>query len=169
MSLTLAHALPLGGSVFAAGLLHPATGLDHLLAAVAVGVAGAALGGRLRWGLPLAFLASMVLGVLVGGHLGGAAFEGALAASVAGLGLLAVTRSPHAALALGAAALFGLFHGHAHGTEFAGAGVAAYGAGLLFGTAAIHAGGALVGRLGVQATRAAGSGLTAAGLLLLAL
>ena len=74
-----------------------------------------------------------------------------------------------AAVALGATALFGLTHGHAHGTELASSAAATYGIGLLFGTAALHGMGALVGRLGMSATRAASGALSAAGILLLAL
>ena len=169
MTLTLAHAIPAGGAAFVAGLLHPAAGLDHLLAALAVGVAGAALGGRLRLALPLTFLASMLLGFVGGVILGGSAAELLLAGSVVGLGALAFTGQSMAAVALGATALFGLTHGHAHGTELASSAAATYGIGLLFGTAALHGMGALVGRLGISATRAASGALSAAGILLLAL
>ncbi|HWW73296.1 MAG TPA: HupE/UreJ family protein, partial [Duganella sp.] len=35
-----------------AGLLHPLTGIDHILAMLAVGLWGAQLGGRAQWLLP---------------------------------------------------------------------------------------------------------------------
>ncbi|MGA7984377.1 MAG: HupE/UreJ family protein, partial [Burkholderiales bacterium] len=97
----------------AAGFLHPFTGLDHLLAMVAVGLWAAQLGGRARWILPGAFLAAM----LAGGLLGFAALvppfaEQMVAASGLVLGLLIVTRT-YLPPSLGAALVgaFALYHG----------------------------------------------------------
>ena len=38
-----------------AGLMHPLTGIDHILAMLAVGLWGAQLGGRAQWLLPASF------------------------------------------------------------------------------------------------------------------
>ena len=51
---------------FLGGLLHPLTGLDHVLAMVAVGALAWTLGGYARWRLPAAFLAAMTLGLGLG-------------------------------------------------------------------------------------------------------
>jgi len=81
---------------FMTGLLHPLSGLDHLLAMLAVGVWSAVsarrAGPALLWG-PLAFANMLVLGALLGLQgLGGAAVEPMVAASVLALGLLVLTR-----------------------------------------------------------------------------
>ena len=51
---------------FAAGFAHPFTGLDHLLAMVAVGLWASQLGGRALWLLPLTFPAVMAAGAALG-------------------------------------------------------------------------------------------------------
>src|SRR5438045_3808023 len=48
------------------GLLHPFTGLDHVLAMVAVGLWASQLGGRALWLLPLTFPAVMAVGAALG-------------------------------------------------------------------------------------------------------
>lgn len=133
------HAEPAG---FLAGLLHPVGGLDHLLAMVMVGLWAGLLGGPARLALPAAFLAAMLAGFGLGAA--GSALPGVEAgilASVvvlAALALLAV-RMPLPAAA-GIVALGGLFHGQAHGAEMVGD-AAAYAAGFLLATAALHAAG----------------------------
>ena len=41
---------------FAAGFLHPLSGLDHLLAMVTVGLLAARMGGKALWAVPAALL-----------------------------------------------------------------------------------------------------------------
>src|SRR5687767_15457481 len=48
------------------GLAHPFTGLDHLLAMIAVGLWAAQIGGRALWLLPLSFVTSMAVGGALG-------------------------------------------------------------------------------------------------------
>ena len=48
------------------GLLHPLSGLDHVLAMVAVGLWGAQLGMPAIWVLPVAFPLVMALGGMLG-------------------------------------------------------------------------------------------------------
>ncbi|MCK8785033.1 HupE/UreJ family protein [Roseomonas sp. NAR14] len=156
---------------FTAGFLHPLGGADHLMAMVAVGLWAGLLGGRALWALPAAFLGTMALGGALG--MAGVALpmaESGIVASVIVLGALAAlaARLPVAAAA-GLAALFGLFHGHAHGTEMlAGAGALAYGAGFLLATALLHGLGLVVGtglgreRLGQRLARVAGGAMAVA-------
>jgi urease accessory protein len=47
------------------GLAHPITGLDHILAMLAVGLWAARRGGRAIWMLPMAFVTVMVGGGLL--------------------------------------------------------------------------------------------------------
>ena len=49
-----------------AGLMHPLTGADHLLAMVAVGLWAAQLGGRAQWLLPASFVGFLAAGGALG-------------------------------------------------------------------------------------------------------
>ncbi len=169
------------GSGLLAGLAHPLLGPDHLLAMLAVGVWSARLAGpntgpRALLSLPAAFLATVALGALLA--FGGFALPGVeffIAGSVVVLGLLIA-----AALSLpvwsGAllVAVFGLFHGYAHGAEMpATAQPWLYGLGFLSATAVLHLAGlglGLAGRAGLRATllRFAGAAAAVAGVALLA-
>ena len=48
------------------GLLHPVSGMDHVLAMVAVGLWGAQLGAPAIWVLPVAFPLVMAMGAMLG-------------------------------------------------------------------------------------------------------
>jgi urease accessory protein len=139
----LAHTGSEAGSALTAGLLHPLTGADHVLAMIAVGLWAAGLGGRAVLAVPAAFVAAMLGGfmlALAGTWLPGV--EPMILASVVVLGVAvaaALRPSPIAAAALVGG--FALFHGHAHGAEMAGAGALAFGAGFAIATAALHAAG----------------------------
>lgn len=155
-----------------AGLLHPFTGLDHLLAMLAVGMWAALQPRALRLGVPAGFLAALLGGFALGAAgVGLPQVESGIALSVLLLGLLiaSAARLP-AAAALGLSALFALFHGHAHGVE-AGGSLAAFAAGLLAASLGLHLAGGLFGaalqrRLPLLA-RGAGLAIAAGGALLL--
>src|SRR5215467_3063695 len=55
-----------GTSGFLNGLAHPATGLDHICAMLAVGLWAAQRGGRAIWLVPLAFVSVMTIGGVLG-------------------------------------------------------------------------------------------------------
>jgi len=158
-----AHLDPAEHGSLMAGLSHPLTGLDHILAMVAVGLWAAQIGGRARWAVPAAFVATMALGFALAVSGVSLPFvEPAIVASVIGLGLLVAmaVRLPVAASAA-VVAVFALFHGHAHGGELGGAGALQFGLGFLIATAALHLAGVGVGlslgRLGPLATRLLGA------------
>lgn len=133
-----------------AGLTHPLFGLDHLLAMLAVGLWAAQQTGRLRWALPLSFVASMLLGGLLGFNgLQIALLENAIAASVLALGLLvAVAIRLPLMVAIALTALLALSHGVAHGLELPVlASPWGYTAGFVAATAALHASGYALVRL----------------------
>ncbi|MEJ2228037.1 MAG: HupE/UreJ family protein [Alphaproteobacteria bacterium] len=152
------------------GLTHPLFGLDHLLAMIAVGVWSAALPVNRAWQGPVLFVAMLALGAALG--MGGVAFplvEPGIIASVIILGaMIAAFRFIPSAVGLAAIGGFALLHGHAHGTEAAGA-VASYMVGFMIASAALHlagyAGGRLVNRLRYGLV-ASGVAFSAAGLLL---
>jgi len=160
-----------------AGLAHPVMGADHLLAMVAVGLWGAMMAGGAFWLLPLAFMGGLGLGAVLGfAGLPLLLVEAGIALSVAAFGLALLLRArPALALAMGLAAFFALFHGHAHALEApATASGLGYMAGMLVATAALHGLGLGLGvmleRLGPRlAERALGGAVTTAGLLFLAL
>ena len=127
---------------FASGFAHPWTGIDHMLAMVAVGLWAGLNGGRALAAWPAAFVAVM----LAGGALGIAGVpvplvESGIVASVIVLGLL-VLGAARLPIALGASlvAVFAVLHGHAHGAELpSGAAAATYAAGFTFATVILHA------------------------------
>jgi urease accessory protein len=154
------------GASFMAGFLHPITGADHLLAMLAVGLWAALAGRPALWLWPAAFLAAMLAGFLLAPAGVVLPFvEPMILASVIGLGILAALAfRPHPALGAALVALFGLFHGHAHGAEAGEAMLSGFGGGFLLATAALHLGGVAaglaLGRYGHMPGRIAG-GVTA--------
>lgn len=134
---------------FTGGFLHPFTGIDHLVAMLAVGCWSALLArpGRLDlWLVPLGFVVVLVLGALLGaGGLALPAIEPMIAVSLVVLGLLVArpVRWPTAA-AVALVGVFALFHGHAHGAGLAGAAALA---GMALGSVLLHATGVAAGLL----------------------
>lgn len=125
-----------------AGLAHPLTGMDHVLAMLAVGLWAAQRGGPAAWALPAGFLLAMA----AGGGLGmagwpGIAIEPLILASVICLGaaVMLALQAPMR-VAVPVVMLFGAAHGVAHGTEGGGAGTL-YGLGFLASTAVLHGAG----------------------------
>lgn len=160
---------------FAAGFAHPLTGLDHLLAMVAVGLWASQLGGRALWLLPLAFPAVMAAGATLG--FAGVTLPGVeigITGSVLVLGAaVALTWRPSFAVSLPLIGLFALLHGYAHGVELpAQTSALGYGAGFVAATLALHLAGLAIGlaanRLPVRfAARTAGGAIAAVGAALL--
>lgn len=142
----LAHTGHVGS--LSGGLLHPLTGLDHVLAMVAVGLLAAHLGGRSIWTVPLAFVGTMLIaGAVAVAGLPLARVELGILASVFVLGgLIASGRTLPTALALGLSAVFALFHGAAHGHEMpATASGLLYAMGFVSTTGLLHATGVALG------------------------
>jgi len=133
---------------FSAGALHPITGLDHILAMVAVGLWAFQRGGRARWVLPLVFVASMAAGgVLWFTGIPLPYVEHGILASILLLGaLLAAAAKPGLSVAGPIIALCALFHGHAHGAELpTGGSATTYALGVVVSTALLHLSGLGIG------------------------
>ncbi|MGA9665162.1 MAG: HupE/UreJ family protein [Gallionella sp.] len=140
-------------SGFAAGLMHPFSGMDHLLAMVAVGLWAAQCdrkGGGIRkvWLLPATFMTMLTIGAAIATQWQSLPLvEAGIATSVLSLGLL-IMLSLQLPVALGVSltALFGLFHGYAHGLELPqSAAPAEYALGFLAATATLHFSGVAAG------------------------
>src|SRR3989338_1084936 len=139
-------------SGFMHGLVHPASGLDHVLAMLAVGLWAAQTGGRSVMVVPLTFVGVMALGgalPLLG--IGQPFVEQGIVLSVLLLGVLiaAAVRLP-LWLGSGLVGLFALWHGHTHGAEMPvlASGIE-YALGFLLATALLHTIGIAFG-LGMQ-------------------
>ncbi len=156
---------------FLTGLAHPVSGLDHVLAMVAVGLWGAQLGAPAIWLLPVTFPLVMAVGGflgLVGVPLPGVEIGIAVSAVVLGT-LVALEARPPSWVAAVAVGFFALFHGHAHGTELpAGQSGLLYSLGFVVATGALHACGIGIGLVhrwpwGRWLLRLAGAAVAAAG------
>jgi len=170
-----AHTEGIAAGGFFAGVMHPVSGLDHVLAMVAVGIWGAALGRPLLWALPVAFPLLMVGGGVLG--IAGVPLpfvEHGIAASVVvlGLAILAAWRAP-VPVALVVVGFFGVLHGYAHGLELPeSAAPAEYAAGFVISTGLLHLTGIALGALhllpkGREVLRAGGAAIAAAGVWIL--
>lgn len=149
----------------AQGWLHPLTGLDHLLAMVAVGAWSAQIGGRAIWTVPSVFVCCMFFGGLAGFRQVDLPYvETGVACSVLILGLaIGLSQRWPTAIAALTVGGFGVCHGYAHGYEMPVMDdKLSYVCGFLATTATLH----LVGAVGGWATlrRAGGAAwLRAAG------
>jgi urease accessory protein len=135
------------------GLLHPLTGLDHLVAMVAVGLWGAELGAPALWLLPIVFPLVMAFGGVLG--IAGAPLpmpELFVAVSGVVLGVAVATRwNPGLRVASVIVAVFAVFHGHAHGVELPrAANPLGYGIGFVTSTGLLHLCGIGVGLLAAR-------------------
>ena len=160
---------------FVTGMLHPVSGLDHVLAMVAVGLWGAQLGAPAIWLLPVTFPLVMAFGGflgLLGVPLPGVEIGIAVSAILLGSMVAAQARPPPwvAAVLVG---LFAVFHGHAHGTELpSGESGLLYSIGFVIVTGLLHAAGIAIGLIhrwpkGRIALRGTGALVGAAGLFFL--
>jgi urease accessory protein len=171
----LAHVQAGQGIGFLTGFLHPISGLDHVLAMLAVGLWGAQLGAPAIWLLPVTFPIAMALGGflgLVGIALPGVEVGIAASAILLGTALMTERRFPlfTAAALVG---FFAIFHGHAHGTELPpGESGLLYSLGFVVATGCLHAIGIAIGAIhrwptGRVALRVAGGGVGVAGIFFL--
>ncbi|CAN5304640.1 HupE/UreJ family protein [soil metagenome] len=165
-----------GAAGFTDALRHPFTGLDHLLAMVAVGAwSVAALPAGRRLAGPAVFLVMLLAGVALawsGVMLPGVEAGVAISVTLFGIMLLAGRRLPTVPglLMVGAAALL---HGSAHGSELVpGADMLVTASGIALASAALHAVGLMAGirlqAMASWATQLAALLLGSSGLVMLA-
>lgn len=160
------------GAPILAGLIHPLTGLGHVVAMMAVGLWAAYLGGRATWMVLSAFIVGIVGGfALAAAGIDLPLVEAGIAASILVLGLLVAVA---VRLPLGASTLlvcfFAVFHGHVHGTE-APNGMSLFGVGFVVSRTMLEAAGIRIGRVlsgpRFSLARASSAGAAGIGLALL--
>ena len=160
---------------FVTGLEHPWSGLDHVLAMIAVGIWGAQMGNPALWILPVTFPMVMSLGAmmgLLGFPLPG--IETGIAVSAILLGAMVLGEvKPKLYIAAVMVGFFAIFHGHAHGTELpAGQSGLLYSMGFVIATGVLHGIGITIGLIhrwpaGKLALRGAGAFIAAMGFVFL--
>lgn len=142
-----------------------------MLAMIAVGIWGAQLRAPAIWLLPVTFPLVMAVGGffgLIGIPLPGVEVGVALAAVVLGIMVLLEAR-PALGIAAVIVGIFGLFHGHAHGTELpTGQSGTLYSMGFVLATGCLHGLGIALGTIyqlpvGRLALRGAGAAIAVAG------
>ena len=156
---------------FIAGVTHPISGLDHVVAMIAVGLWGGILGKPSLWLLPITFPLIMCVGATLG--IAGVpvpAVEVGIALSgivLGGMVLFAIR--PPLWLSVTLVAIFAIFHGYAHGAELPNsANPVGYAAGFVLATSALHLVGIAIGQLwhwqsGKLVVRACGAAIALAG------
>ena len=146
----LAHPGHDGAGGLVHGFFHPVTGIDHVLAMIAVGVLAAQYGGRALWLVPMSFLAAMAAGGAIGmAGIPVQIVEAGIGLSVVVLGLMiAFQIKPPTLVAMVVVGFFALFHGYAHGSEMPDrpAGLS-FAAGFLVATATLLGAGVGLGLL----------------------
>ena len=163
------------GVSFLSGFKHPISGLDHVVAMVAVGLWGAQLGAPAIWILPVAFPLVMAVGGMLG--LLGVPLPGielGIAASAIMLGAAVMLRlRPPLAVAALLVGFFAIFHGYAHGSELPpGESGLLYSLGFVIATGCLHAVGITIGLVnrgtwGRRAVRFAGAAIALTGVFFL--
>lgn len=131
---------------FMSGILHPLTGLDHLLAMFAVGLWASQVGKKAIWLIPAAFVITMAVGAaLVLVNISVPYVEEGILSSVLILGILiALALKLPLIFAMLVVGFFAVFHGYAHGSEVSALSLT-YGIGFILSTIALHMVGIFLG------------------------
>lgn len=174
LSPSLAHVADIAHQhSFAQGIMHPLTGLDHLLAMVTVGLWAGGAGGHARWLWPATFVGVAGLGaVFAQAGYSLPAQEPLIAATVLVLGgflFLGLQMPLFAGMLIMSGMAF--VHGYAHGLEMpAEIPVLGFMAGFLAATALLHGAGLVIAaRFNSVMRRMAGGLIAGCGSVLLAL
>ena len=134
---------------FMSGVLHPLTGLDHLLVMLAIGFWAARAPTENRFQIPTLFIIFLLIGLTMGAFMTTSSMvELGIAVSVLAMGLILFLSARISALwQLMLTSMFGLIHGFVHGQELI---LAEHGfmaiLGLTLTTAGLLATGFLLGR-----------------------
>jgi urease accessory protein len=142
-----AHTDQLTQMSFQIGLLHPLTGIDHLLAMLLIGMT-AALTPKTKLSLPLVFSFGLLIGTLATGWLNGAVnIEPWVMGSVVVFAALVWGKTPiNPSLQVGLVGIFAIAHGAAHGMALPSTPDAASTVGLLIGSLLLQSIGFAIGQ-----------------------
>jgi urease accessory protein len=174
-TMAFAHTQAGEATGFLTGFMHPLTGLDHIIAMVAVGLWGAQLGSPAIWMLPVTFPIVMAFGgflALIGVPMSGVEIGIALSGVLLGAAVMTESRPPLYVAAV-LIAIFAICHGHAHGAELPpGTSGLTYSIGFVVATGLLHALGIGMGTIrslsyGRFAVRALGGLISAGGVVFL--
>lgn len=101
------------------GLLHPLTGIDHLLVLLAVGLIAAKQGGKALLAFPAVFFGLMAAGAWLSAAAVQIPFvESLIALSLVAFGLLVtINQKQRAKMLFWGVSFFAVFHGYAHASE----------------------------------------------------
>ena len=146
----LAHPGHDGAGGLVHGLVHPVTGIDHVLAMIAVGVLAAQYAGRALWLVAMSFLVAMAAAGAIGmAGIPVQIVEAGIGLSIVVLGLMiAFQFKPPTLVAMVVVGYFALFHGYAHGSEMPnGLAGLSFAAGFLVATALLLSAGVGLGLL----------------------
>lgn len=162
-----------GTGGFTTGIAHPLTGLDHLIAMIAIGLWAAQIGGRAVVVLPAVFVSMMFVGgALALNGVQVPVIEPGIVASVLVLGLLIAAAAKLPLMAgIIITALFAVVHGAAHGQELGESSPLVFALGAMLASTMLHIAGALLGtgikaKLGALPVCVAGGVIAAVGLLM---
>lgn len=156
---------------FITGVKHSWSGLDHVLAMIAVGLWGAQLGSPAMWFLPVTIPMVMSRGAIMGPlgvPLPGIEICIALSAILLGAMVFGEVR-PKVIIAAVLVGCFAVFHGHAHGTELPpGETALLHSMGFVIATRCLHGVGIAIGLVrrwpaGKLALRGAGAFIASMG------
>jgi len=149
-AVALAHPEHDGTTGLLHGFVHPVTGIDHVLAMIAVGLLAAQYGGRALWLVPLSFVVAMAIAGVIGmAGIVTPVAEIGIGVSVVVLGLaIAFQLRPSTFVAMAVVGFFALFHGYAHGAELPDRTTGLpFALGFLLATALLHSTGVGLGLL----------------------
>lgn len=130
------------------GLLHPLTGIDHLLVLLAVGLIAAKQGGKAVFAFPAVFFGLMAAGALLNTYGVQIPFvESLIALSLVAFALLvSISLKQRSKMLFSGISFFAVFHGYAHAAEIpADASAVQYFSALMLMSLAICAGGCVLG------------------------
>ncbi|HEY8158217.1 MAG TPA: HupE/UreJ family protein [Methylobacter sp.] len=134
------------------GMLHPLTGIDHLLVLLAVGLIAAKQGGKAVFAFPAVFFGLMAAGALLSTVAVQIPFvESLIALSLVAFGLLVIANdrlraSTHPIILFLGVSFFAVFHGYAHAEEIPAESSAIwYFSSLMLMSLAICLGGCIIG------------------------
>ena len=154
--LAFGHTTTLESGSMMSGMLHPISGLDHILAMIGVGMV-AFFASKKGYLALVAFMGAMVLAAIAG-NMGIAFFsveEGILISIAAVFGLIGFAPRLSINTIITVVAFFGLFHGYAHGAEFTTGTFSLYILGFSISTLILHLSGIALAYLYVKATQKA--------------